>query len=264
MLFIFLSACTVTKKPIPKEQRASATRRYKLLDDVGPKHSAEVPNIHKIRDAQPMPEPKSKWGNPKTYTVFRKLYTVLPTSKGFVEQGKASWYGKKFHGYLTSNGEVYDMYGMSAAHKTLPLPTYAKVTNLDNGKSVIVKINDRGPFHDDRIIDLSYTAASKLGILAKGLGNVKVEAIDPNLQIPNKQKYIQVGSFKHEQSAKDLALRLQKIAKTQVIKIHRRLATKNKTYHVHIGPIADETVLRTLKDKIINNKFPSPVVIGAR
>ena len=93
---------------------------------------------------------------------------MLPDSKAYKEKGTASLNGKKFHGYHTSNGEVYDMYGMSAAHKTLPLPTYAKVTNLENGKSVIVKINDRGPFHEDRIIDLSYTAASKLGILGTG------------------------------------------------------------------------------------------------
>src|SRR5690606_1206077 len=119
------------------------------------------------------------------------------------ERGKASWYGKKFHGYHTSNGEIYDMYGMTAAHKTLPLPTYAKVTNLKNGKSIIVRINDRGPFHDDRVIDLSYAAASKLGILENGTADVEVHAIDSPVTI--EENYLQVGAFSNRDNAKQLA-----------------------------------------------------------
>jgi rare lipoprotein A len=132
-----------------------------------------------IPDAVPKSEPRSRYGNPTNYVVFGKRYHVMPTSDGYVERGVASWYGTKFHGQRTSSGEAYDMYAMTAAHKSLPLPTYARVTNLRNGRSVVVKINDRGPFVGNRIIDLSYTAAAKLGILADGTGLVEVRALDP-------------------------------------------------------------------------------------
>ena len=121
----------------------------------------------------------AKTGNPDSYVVFGKRYYPINSSKNFVETGIASWYGTKFHGRKTSSGEPYSMYKMTAAHKTLPLPTYVEVTNLENGKKVIVKVNDRGPFHEDRIIDLSYAAAMKLGYGDKGTAKVKVRAIDP-------------------------------------------------------------------------------------
>ena len=125
---------------------------------------------------------------PGGYQVFGKNYLPLKTADGYSETGLASWYGPGFHGRQTANGETYDMYQMSAAHKTLPLPTYARVTNLDNGNSVIVKINDRGPFHDNRIIDLSYAAAARLDILGKGTGLVEVQAIDPRSYNPEAAK----------------------------------------------------------------------------
>ncbi len=124
-------------------------------------------------------EPKSRGGNPKSYVVFGKRYYVMPSAKGYDEVGKASWYGKKFHGNNTSNGEVYDMYQLSAAHKSLPLPTYVEVTNLDNKRKLIVRVNDRGPFHGSRIIDLSYAAATKLGMVNTGVANVRVRALTP-------------------------------------------------------------------------------------
>jgi rare lipoprotein A len=130
-------------------------------------------------DAVPKVEPKSKYGNPASYVVFGKRYKTKTSSAGHVERGVASWYGKKFHGRKTSSGERYDMYAMTAAHKSLPLPTYAKVTNLENGRTAVVRINDRGPFHGDRVIDLSYTAARKLGVVSKGTAVVEVRAIDP-------------------------------------------------------------------------------------
>ncbi len=130
-------------------------------------------------DAVPKVEPKSKYGNPASYVVFGKRYKTKTNSAGHVERGVASWYGKKFHGRKTSSGERYDMYAMTAAHKSLPLPTYAKVTNLENGRTAVVRINDRGPFHGDRVIDLSYTAARKLGVVSKGTAVVEVRAIDP-------------------------------------------------------------------------------------
>jgi rare lipoprotein A len=131
-----------------------------------------------VPDAVPRLEPKSKYGNPDSYVVFGKRYRTKASSTGHVERGVASWYGKKFHGRKTSNGERYDMYAMTAAHKSLPLPTYAKVTNLENGRTAVVRINDRGPFHGARVIDLSYAAASKLGVVRKGTAFVEVKAID--------------------------------------------------------------------------------------
>jgi len=137
-------------------------------------------DVSQIPDAVPKPEAKSRYGNPDSYKQFGKEYRVMASSSGYREHGVASWYGTKFHGRRTSSGEPYDMYAMTAAHKTLPLPTYARVTNVDNGKSVIVKINDRGPFHDDRVIDLSYAAAHRIDVLQNGTGKVLVETIDPS------------------------------------------------------------------------------------
>lgn len=127
-----------------------------------------------------MAEPKSRYGNPKRYCVFNVCYNTLNTANGYRERGIASWYGPNFHGRLTSNREVYDMYSLTAAHKTLPLPTAVQVTNLANNKSIVVRVNDRGPFHDGRIIDLSYAAAQELGILHNGTGMVEVVALTSN------------------------------------------------------------------------------------
>ena len=149
--------------------------RYAMSGDAYP---MDPPDVSRIPDAVPRVEPPSRGGNRSTYEVWGKTYRVLPDSRGYVRQGTASWYGEKFHGYATSNGEIYDMYKMSAAHRSLPLPSYVRVTNQDNGRSAIVRVNDRGPFHNDREIDLSYAAAARLDILDRGTGRVKVEAID--------------------------------------------------------------------------------------
>ena len=162
---------------------SSKPSRYALKHDTGPDRDI---NHHNVSDAIPRVEAKSKGGN-KNYRVLGKNYRVLKTSSGYKKRGIASWYGKKFHGHRTSNGEIYDMYQMSAAHKSLPLPTYVRVTHLKNGKSVIVRVNDRGPFHQNRLIDLSYVAAKKLGITATGTGVVEVTAINPRTF--RKQKY---------------------------------------------------------------------------
>jgi rare lipoprotein A len=141
----------------------------------------EVPeDISALPEPVPKNEPLSHYGNRTPYTVLGETYNVLPTAKGYVERGIASWYGTKFHGRATSNFEAYDMYQFTGAHKTLPLPSYVRVTNLDNGRSVIVRINDRGPFHEDRLIDLSYAAAVKLGVNIHGTAPVEVRAIDPD------------------------------------------------------------------------------------
>ena len=201
------------------------------------KDSAPAKPPTRLAQAQkiiPKPEPKSKYGNPPSYVVFGQRYHVLASARGYVEQGIASWYGTKFHGRRTSSGETYDMYAISAAHKTLPLPTYARVTNLKNGRTIIVRINDRGPFHNNRIIDLSYAAAIKLDIVTQGTGLVEVRAIDaaslnqpgvahktsrkdlqadtsgplPAAQaIENKINiYVQLGAFRHAGNAQKLRL----------------------------------------------------------
>lgn len=154
----------------------SGGERYALSSDAYPQ---QPPDVSQVPDAVPRVEAPSRAGNRPTYEVWGKTYHVLPDARGYERQGTASWYGKKFHGYATSNGEIYDMYRMSAAHRSLPLPTYARVTSLDSGRSVIVRVNDRGPFHSDREIDLSYAAAARLDILDEGTGRVRVEAIDP-------------------------------------------------------------------------------------
>ena len=147
--------------------------------------AASVPkDIHAVPDATPAAEPRSRYGNPKTYEVMGKRYFVLNSADGYKEGGGASWYGTKFHGKRTSSGEPYDMYQMTAAHKTLPLPTYVRVTRKSNGRSVVVKVNDRGPFHTGRIIDLSYAAAAKLDLLQAGSAEVEVEALAPGAPAP--------------------------------------------------------------------------------
>ncbi|HVI58580.1 MAG TPA: septal ring lytic transglycosylase RlpA family protein [Luteimonas sp.] len=139
----------------------------------------DLPDVDAIPEPDVVDEPRSRYGNRSPYTVLGKRYRVLDSAKGYDETGTASFYGNKFHGRRTSNLEVYDMYAFTAAHKTLPLPSFARVTNLDNGKSVVVRVNDRGPFHDGRLIDLSYAAAVKLGIRARGTGRVEVVGLSP-------------------------------------------------------------------------------------
>lgn len=156
--------------------RKGQSSRYRSRSDSVP---TNIPDVSKLPEPVPKVEPRSLYGNKSPYSVLGQTYRVLPSPHGYVERGIASFYGNKFHGYKTSSLEDYDMYQFSAAHKTLPLPSYARVTNLENGKSVIVRINDRGPFHENRIIDLSFAAAVKIGVWPKGTGLVEVRAIDP-------------------------------------------------------------------------------------
>ena len=165
----------------PAESNASASapsrdgERYALSGDAYPE---DPPDVAQVPDAVPQREPRSRGGNTSPYEVWGKRYEVMADASGYRREGRASWYGEKFHGYATSNGEIYDMYKMSAAHRSLPLPSFVRVTSLDNGRSTIVRVNDRGPFHSEREIDLSYAAAARLGILEQGTGRVRVEAID--------------------------------------------------------------------------------------
>ncbi len=169
LLSICLTACSST----------GSGGRYALDKDALP-DDGRVLDPDNIPDAVPIFEQRTPAGNKSPYTVLGETYKVMPESTGYSEIGKVSWYGKKFHGYKTSNGEAYDMYKMSAAHRSLPIPSYVRVTNLANGRTGIVRVNDRGPFHSERIMDLSYAAAVKLDIVRTGTGTVKLEAIEPS------------------------------------------------------------------------------------
>jgi rare lipoprotein A len=210
-----LGGCSVTRQreappPLPSPE-------MQPLPPPSSHHPDPPKDVNAIPDAVPKYEPRSKRGNPPFYTVLGKRYAVLGTAEGYVERGVASWYGPTFHGESTSMGESYDMYAMSAAHKTLPLPAYARVTNLRNGKSVVVRVNDRGPFAKNRIIDLSYTAAAKLDMLKEGTALVEVRALttssDDRLrrtdETPPQTLYVQAGAFSDEANARKLVDRLK-------------------------------------------------------
>lgn len=194
-------------------------------------------DVTHIPNATPKVEPLSRFGNPTKYEVFGKNYRTMPHSRGYAAEGTASWYGRKFHGQRTSSGEPYDMYGMTAAHRSLPLPTYAKIENLHNGKEVIVKINDRGPFVKDRLIDLSYAAAKKLGIHASGTGKVRITAIDPvawHKQQKEHTRLAQAGKKKvnkAKSASKDtqLAQADKKVNKAKPASKNTQLAQADKT-----------------------------------
>lgn len=156
---------------------SSAPQRGGYYKDDGPGDNPPA-NLASVPDAVPRNEPLHKYAN-RPYEVFGKKYVPLASVQPFQQRGTASWYGKKFHGQKTSSGETYDMYKMTAAHPTLPIPSYVRVTNVSNGRSVVVRVNDRGPFHGGRVIDLSYVAAYKLGYVGAGSAQVQVEAVVP-------------------------------------------------------------------------------------
>lgn len=232
-------------------------------------------DVSSVPDAVPKVEPRSRYGNPRSYTVYGQRYYTLETSDGYLQRGIASWYGRKFHGRRTSSGEPYDMYSMTAAHKTLPLPTYVRVTNLQNGRSVVLKVNDRGPFHSNRIIDLSYAAAWKLGILAKGTGFVEVEALDPRAPKPVKvaaqrtespenekpvQLFLQTGSFSVRANAEQMKWRMQSVSDGPV-SIEPVRINGSMTYRVRVGPIASVTTADRLAQRIADLGLETPRIV---
>jgi rare lipoprotein A len=215
----------------------------------------------------PKVEPITKAGNKSPYQVFGKTYFVLPTSKDYNEVGIASWYGTKFHGRKTSNGEIYNMYAMTAAHKSLPIPSYVRVTNLENKRSIIVRVNDRGPFHGPRLIDLSYVAALKLGYADKGTAKVLIEAIDPSgsqdrlpptpvVKLPtaaetpnaessvaiNQGPFFQVGAFDNAAAAQILQKKVRQYTALPIL-----VQQRDSLFKVWVGPIADSMELALIK-----------------
>lgn len=213
-----------------------------------------------IRNAIPANEPLSRYGNPESYTVRGKTYQVMKSSQGFVQSGDASWYGTMFHGRKTSSGEIYNMYAMTAAHKSLPLPTYVEVTNKSNGRTAIVKVNDRGPFHDGRIIDLSYAAAQKLGVVGVGTAPVEIRAINtgaldlktsavilPESIKRNGKIHLQVAAMATKAAAEEMAKKLRD-KRFNSVRVHVVNNDGKKLYRVRIGPIPNvDLAYRILK-----------------
>ena len=215
------------------------------LDD-GP-GSNPPSNLDDIPNAVPRNEPLHRFAN-RTYVALGNSYTPQTERRPYREEGLASWYGRRFHGKKTASGEVYDMYAMTGAHPTLPIPSYVRVTALKNGRSVIVRINDRGPFHSNRLIDLSYTAAHKLGYLGQGSTRVRVESIDPadaGIQDDSSSEglFLQVGAFGQPENAQKLSEKLKRELDLSDERV--RVVLIGTLHRVQIGPYANEDDART-------------------
>jgi len=267
--------------------------------DGPPSGSTRVPGLP--GDAIPRREARSKYGNGPVYEVFGKSYSVMPSSRGYQERGVASWYGKKFHGNLTSNREVYDMHAMTAAHKTLPLPSYVRVRNLRNDKTVVVRVNDRGPFVHNRIIDLSYSAAMKLDMIRDGTSLVEVTIIDldapsgdrttrqttpheppPLVSLPSTSAppattpepieptvestaehriFVQVGAFGDRANA-ERRLKVLATAGIGNAFIHEDRSSNPALQRVRIGPVADVLQYDILVEELENLGITDPYLIA--
>ncbi len=219
-----------------------------------------------IKDAVPREDLVTRAGNKNPYTVLGNTYHLLPTSKGYKEEGIASWYGTKFHGRPTANGEPYSLYGMTAAHRTLPIPVYVKVTNVANRRTAIVRVNDRGPFHSGRIIDLSYAAAVKLGYAEQGTAKVLVEVIDPKTHdaavadSETAQSYIlQVGAFKSLQSAAKLRAELI-LGTSQPVNI--KASEPAGFYRVQLGPLNSMEDVKKVSEQLLDFNITQPRIIA--
>ncbi len=253
-----------------------------------------APRINKsvllrVPDAIPKDEPVTNAGNKNPYQVFGKTYHLLPASKGYRARGTASWYGTKFHGRRTANGEIYDMNGMTAAHKTLPIPCYVRVTNTLNNRSVIVRVNDRGPFHGNRLIDLSYAAAVRLGFADRGTAPVEVEVVTAEQRVMPRRAstvpvregvaarksvavptvspvsntaehwYLQAAAFYQEQPALKLRRRLEYITSLPV-RVNAESEQSTTIYRVHIGPSNDQAPLQKLKNEMLAVRMGNPFI----
>lgn len=216
-----------------------------------------------VPDAVPRAEPRSRLGNPAFYEVFGQRYEVLATADGYVERGVASWYGPDFHGGNTSSGERYDMYAMTAAHKTLPLPAYVRVTNLQNGRSVVVRVNDRGPFSKNRIIDLSYAAAMRLDMVRDGTALVEVAVVGPSSPAPAaapsrapQRLFAQAGAFADEANARRLADRLT-ASGIAGVNVERGTSGGKAVFRVRIGPLESVAAYDSVVDRMRGAGFNS-------
>jgi rare lipoprotein A len=250
------------------------TRVFEEQDGPG-----EHRDVSHVPDAVPRVEPLSRGGNPTSYVVFGKRYYPMRDGFGYVQRGIASWYGRKFHGNKTSNGETYDMYQMTAAHKRLPLPSFAEVTNLENGKRVVVRVNDRGPFHENRIIDLSYAAASRIGMLDKGTALVEVRVIDPRapktrvrMAAPTPRQgpssgvasapriFLQAGAFSDSTNAERLRAQLENGLARQV-RVLPADAVVGRVHRVQVGPLASVEIADQVTEAMHELGIAEPLVV---
>ncbi|HQV79868.1 MAG: septal ring lytic transglycosylase RlpA family protein [Moraxellaceae bacterium] len=277
LLSILLTAC-LTGSATAGNTIYFSTLSNSNADAINELVNAKQPATNNLSDSttlnanEEIPEAEPFVQSDLQYTVSGKRYTVLAKAKNFKQVGLASWYGKKFHGRTTASGEEYDMHELTAAHKTLPIPCYARVTNQENGKSVIVKINDRGPFHSSRILDVSKSAAAKLGMLKKGTTKIKLEVISsaddersviaanepaPAPQVP--QFFVQVGSFSSEGNALNLQNKLSSLI---ALPIEVTNAHNNAAIHkVQIGPFVDEATAKKASQYVLQVAALNPVVI---
>jgi len=247
-LGLAIAGCGST--PPAKQASAPAKSGGYYLDD-GPE-ATPPPNLDAVPDAVPREEPLHRFAN-RTYVALGKTYTPQTERRTHSQEGLASWYGRRFHGKKTASGEAYDMYAMTAAHPTLPIPSYARVTALDTGKSVMVRINDRGPFHSSRIIDLSYTAAHKLGYLSRGSTRVRVESIDPAAydtqgEAIREGVYLQVGAFSNAGNAQKLLDRLMR--ELQSDPARTRLVLNDSLHRVQLGPYPSDDAAHVDRERL--------------
>lgn len=260
-LLLALAACS--RAPVKHEAPADAADYtpgglYKPdVPDGAPE--SPPPDLASIPEPVPRDEPRARYGNRSPYSVLGRTFHVLPNADGYLERGTASWYGNKFHGRATSSLEPYDMYRYSAAHRTLPLPSYVQVTNLENGRSVVVRVNDRGPFHGDRLIDLSYVAALRLGMLERGTAPVEVRALRPGEGPALAERaptpappaadapvWLQVGSFRDHDNAERLRRGLQ-TAGVERVELQPALVASQTIWRVRVGPLLGEALLREME-----------------
>ena len=273
-ILVAMMACSSAPEQSPESPNAG---RYSISQDRAPTRIVDLASIPEI-----IPEPLNRTGagNRSPYTVLGKSYEVMPTEEGYNERGVASWYGEKFHGHKTSNGEVFDMFLASAAHKSLPIPSFLRVTNLDNNRNIIVRVNDRGPFHGDRVIDLSYAAALKLGYADRGTARVQLESIvatgtsgDRAVRASNSvwnetlrvsstgSKYVQVGAFSDLSAAQEVTSRVEEITSLPVF-IWTVNTSNNKILHrVRVGPISDSGQIQRVRESVVAANLGSPYTV---
>ncbi len=249
--------------------------RYSIQQDRGPTQQLDPAQI---REVIPVLERRTMAGNKSPYTVNGRTYQVMKSEQGYRERGFASWYGEKFHGHKTSNGEIYDMFQLSAAHKSMPIPGFLKVTNLENNRSIVVRVNDRGPFHSDRIIDLSYAAAFMLGFDNKGTAMVEVEAIVPTIASttatpppsssvfrtpdPETGAILQVGAFSDLSAAQQLSARLQQMTSRPVFIRSVEIGEQRELVHrVRVGPIPDADEIARITDSVVAADLGRPYTV---
>ena len=213
---------------------------------------AVPPGLEDLPDPVPAHDLPSPFGNPASYQVFGNTYKTLASAAGYQAEGLASWYGAKFHGLRTSSGETYDMYKLTAAHRSLPIPTYVRVTNLDNGRQTLVRVNDRGPFHAERILDLSYAAAVKLGFVHQGIAKVRIEAL-----AVGKPLYLQAGAFRGMDAAQKLGRSLEELTGESA----KVVTSQDALHRVHIGPVWGEQRARELQSIIAAANHALPIIL---